>query len=404
MFKSKDLIKMTQQKHHEAMAAALASGDSEQYANALADFSADLAESIAQEASREAAMSANDAAIMAARGKRQLTSTEMSYYNGLIEAAAGDKGVNGIANYKVAMPETVVERVLEAIAHDHPLLDRINMVNTTFLTKFLLPKSGVEKASWGAIDAAATKTLAAELTAVDVTLCKLTAVLFISKDVIKLGPQWLDQYIVAILNESLACGAEAAVIKGSGKDQPIGMIKNVSSTATVTGGVWPDKSQVDLTELTAEAMGALVAELAKNPVDPTKSRTINSADLVFIVNSQDYWKKVMPATTFRRPDGTYARDLLPIPGEIITTDELDEGEAILGLASNYFLGLGANSKDGTITKSEHYQFVEDVDTFLGKFVGNGRPADNNSFLFLDISGLKTTLPVKVEQVVAADQT
>lgn len=59
-------------------------------------------------------------------------------------------------------------------------------------------------------------------------------------------------------------------------------------------------------------------------------------DVVMIVNPQDYFQKVMPATTLMAPDGTYRNDVLPYPMRIVQTMALDRGEALLGLAYKIF--------------------------------------------------------------------
>ena len=66
---------------------------------------------------------------------------------------------------------------------------------------------------------------------------------------------------------------------------------------------------------------------------------------------------------------------------------LDEGEAILGIAKNYFMGIGAGSS-GKIEYSDEFQFLEDNRVYTTKMYGMGRPKDNNSFQYLDISKLK----------------
>ena len=76
-----------------------------------------------------------------------------------------------------------------------------------------------------------------------------------------------------------------------------------------------------------------------------------------------------------------ARDLVK------SAQHLDEGEAILGIAKNYFMGIGAGSS-GKIEYSDEFQFLEDNRVYTTKMYGMGRPKDNNSFQYLDISKLK----------------
>jgi len=147
------------------------------------------------------------------------------------------------------------------------------------------------------------------------------------------------------------------------------------------------KQAVPVTELTPQAYGELVSELAVSPNGLYRPVT----ELLLIVNPVDYLTKVMPATIFQRPDGTWARDILPLPTDIVQSAWVDEGTAILGLSKRYIMALGTG-KEGRIEYSDDYRFLEDERVYLIKLYGTGRPMDNNSFLVLDISDLKPTIP------------
>ena len=64
-----------------------------------------------------------------------------------------------------------------------------------------------------------------------------------------------------------------------------------------------------------------------------------------------------------------------------------QGKAVIGIADRYFAVLGTG-RDGKIDYSDEYQFLEDDRIYLTKLYGTGRPIDNTSFLYLDISGIK----------------
>lgn len=106
-----------------------------------------------------------------------------------------------------------------------------------------------------------------------------------------------------------------------------------------------------------------------------------------LVSPEDYWKKVMPATTVQRPDGTFANNVLPYPTEIIQTEALTKGEAILGIAEQYFAGIGTG-KEGTIEYDDSVRFLKRERVYAAFLYGNGRPKDNSSFLLLDINELQ----------------
>ena len=132
-------------------------------------------------------------------------------------------------------------------------------------------------------------------------------------------------------------------------------------------------------------------------MDENKARTIS--DLVMIVNPFDYYKKVMPATTIQLPDGTYKNNVLPYPTTIVQSTQVAEGEAVLGLAKKYAMGIGTGTKDGKIEYSDEYKFLEDERYYIIKLIGNGQALDDNAFILLDITNLEDmTLNVTVKEV------
>lgn len=166
---------------------------------------------------------------------------------------------------------------------------------------------------------------------------------------------------------------ESAIVDGDGNGKPIGMTRDISDTASVVGGAYPRMTAVKLEKLDPAPLGNIVAKLARDPVDATKARAIDPGDLIFLCNPFDYWQKIMPATSFRRPDGTWAHDILPIPAETMQTAALESGKAVLGIASRYFAGLGATGKDGTIVQDDSVRFFEDERAYKAKLQGNARP-------------------------------
>lgn len=110
-------------------------------------------------------------------------------------------------------------------------------------------------------------------------------------------------------------------------------------------------------------------------------------DVIMIVNPVDYWQRVMPATTIQRPDGTFANNVLPYPTEVVQSEEVPSGKAVMGIAGQYFMGIGTG-KDGVIEYDDSYKFLQRERVYAAYLYGNGKPKDNNSFLVLDISELQ----------------
>lgn len=334
-----------------------------------------------------------DTRVLTARGCRQLTSEEKKYYQALGEAMKAKDAKQAISNLDVVMPETVIDSVFEDLRTNHPLLSRIDFVPTNGAIRMLMNTNGYQEAAWGELCDSIVKELTSGFREVDTTLLKLSAFLPVCKAMLDLGPQWLDRYVREILYEALANGLEYGIVDGDGNGKPIGMTRQVGDGVTVTGGVYPKKNTVSVADLSPATIGKLIAQLAMDENGKTRAVT----DVILLVNTQDYFEKVMPATTIMAPDGTYRNDVLPYPMSVIPTAALkDRGEAVIGIARRYFAAAGSN-RNGNIEYSDHAKFLEDKRVYLVKLYANGMPKDNNAFLRLDISGL-TPLVWKMVQV------
>ena len=331
-----------------------------------------------------------DATILASRGIRQLTSAEKEFYQAWIDSAKSPNPKQALVDIDKAMPETVIDSVIEDMREAHPLLSAIDFINCQGAIKMIVNADNIDLATWDALTTAISTELAGKIDVIDMTMAKLTAFIPVSKDMLDLGPVWLDNYVRIILSEASAGGLEKAILKGTGKNQPIGMCKDLEGS--VQSGVYSDKTKVKLTTLDPVEYCTAVAPLAKKPDDVGGYRAV--PEVMFVVNPVDYIKKVLPSSTVRAADGTYKNNIFPYPTKVIQSSALDEGEGIMGLAKKYFMGVAAGSS-GKIEYSDEYQFLEDNRIYITKMYGMGRPKDNNAFQYMDLTALKP-LPLKVE--------
>lgn len=333
-----------------------------------------------------------DKGVLTARGARQLTSEEKQYYQRLGDAMKAADPKQALVDANLVMPETVIAAVFDELQTEHPLLSRIDFIPTGGAVKMLLNTNGYQQAAWGKLCDEIIKELTGGFKAVDTTLLKLSAFIPVCKATLELGAEWLDSFIRQTLYEAIANGLEYGILKGDGNESPIGMVRDVSEGVSVVGGVYPEKAKVKLNDLQKETVGNLIAMLA---IDGNgKPREVR--DLVLVVNPQDYFQKVMPATTLATPIGGYANDVLPYPISIVQSAALSRGEAVLGIGYKYFAAVGMD-RSGRIEYSDHYRFLEDERVYLAKLYANGFPMDNNAFLYLDISDLQPMV-YKVETV------
>lgn len=334
-----------------------------------------------------------DSTILAARGVRQLTSTEKKYYSKVIAAMKSADPKAAISNISDAWPTTTINEVLEDIKTAHPLLEKIDFMNTTAVTTWLYNTQGEQSAVWGELTSQITEELSGSIAVANMTLCKLSAYFIIPNDVLDLGPAWVDVYIRSTLTEAWAVGMEAAAVDGTGKDQPIGMTRQVGTGTNRTGGVtlvdgeFPRKTAIEVENLDPVTIGNLMSKISVAPNG--KQRVVGVP--ILVVNPVDYYKIIFPATTIRVFNGGYANNVLPIPCDIVISTAVPDNHAVFGIPRRYFMGVGLG-KNGKIETSDQYKFLEDQTTYKIKGYGNGFPKDNNAFLYLDITNLKPTYP------------
>lgn len=393
--KNPDLVNQKKNEIMEKLNQALKEGNEEGFAQAFMDFTDHIQQSIIDEA--KGIVQATDTNVLIGRGVRQLTSKENEFYQKTIDAMKSSNPKQALTDLNVVMPETIIDAVFKDLKEQHELLSVINFQNTSAITKMLLNTHGNQLATWDKLCTAIVTELTSGFKMIDMTLNKLSAFIPVCKDMLDLGPAWLDRYVRTILSEAIAFGLEEAIINGTGKDQPIGMNRQVGDDVTVTGGVYPLKETKSVTALDPVTYGKLLADMTKVPKGDEKFISRVVSNVIMIVNPTDYLKKIMPATTIRGTDGLYRNNVLPFPTRIIQSVQMPEGRAIIGLADRYFMGVGT-AKSGKIEYSDDYRFLEDERVYLTKLYGHGQALDDNAFVYADISELEpANVKVKVVQ-------
>ena len=349
-------------------------GNEESFSAAMVSLSKEIQDKILEEATAKN----QDQLVLMNRGQRVLTTQETKFYNEVVNN-------EGFAGVEELVPATVFERVFEDLEQSHPLLQKITFVNTTGVTEWIVSR-GVNPAWWGKLCEAVKKVLDNGFDVINMKQFKLSGYIPVCKAMLDLGPVWLDRYVRTVLVESLRIALEQAIVDGTGKDMPVGMMRDMSKQ---TSGEYAEKIAEPITALDAATMGSLMARLSKfniEGVDDPIYRNVNPSDVVLIVNPTDYWSKVFPAKTVLTANGEYVQ-VLPVPVSDLQSTAVPEGKAVIGVASDYFMGVGSTLK---IEASDEYHFVEDERIYLAKQYANGQPKRNDSFIVLDISALGTT--------------
>ena len=334
-----------------------------------------------------------DQSVLQARGVRQLTTEESNYYQAFAKAARSANPKQALENLDVVMPETIISSVLDDLRSEHPLLSHLQFTTTGGAIRMMVNTDGYQEAAWGDLCDSIVKELTSGFKEIDAGLFKLSAFIPVCNAMLDLGPAWLDTYIRALLYEAIANGLEVGIVVGDGDKKPIGMIRDVGANVAVGGGKYPEKAKIKVTDLETTTIGNLISLV----VITANGKNRKAKNLILLVNPQDYYQLVMPATTVRAPDGTYRNDVLPYPITIIETAALSRGEAVFGMGRQYFAAVGMG-KDGRIEYDDSVRFLEDQRVYKAKLYANGLPLDNNGFLHLDVSGLQpmtyhvTTVP------------
>ena len=390
--RNNDLVNQESKKFMQKMVEALQNNDAEAAAKAMQEMQNGICNVIEQEF--EQYKGVGDMEVLQSRGLRKLTSEEIDWYQKFIGAVkTGAK--QEITNLTAAMPVTIIDRVIDDMKKNHPLLSAINIQDAAGAMKLVM--NGVQMASklggWGKITGEISKELKGQIKIIDVTVAKYTAYFIIPKDFVKFNftfaPMWVDQYIRIILSESIAFGLEKTIISGDGSDQFIGMIMNLSSNQE---GVYSAKEPTKITNFDEE-YAAVVAKLAKDPEGDDRM----VPEVLLVVNTQDYIKKI------RRIQntliyGTGAIDLInnTYPTKVVQSSMMPEGKASAGIARNYFAAINGGTS-GIIEFDDSNQFLEDNRIYTTRVYGNGRPIDNASFEYLDISEVEApALPVLIK--------
>lgn len=384
-----DAAKAKKDELYNGVTAALASGNEDQIKAAMLEL---------QEYNKSELMSIyndyeadKDEAVLEARGVKALTSEETKFWNQLIDDAkmrfrnsSSDGVYTGITEL---LPKTEYYSIVEELKQEHPLLSAIKFTNTSAVTKWTIDNSAEQRATWDVLNTPITTALeGGPFITIDLTLCKLTAYIFVSNDMLDLGPRWVAAYATTLLKEAVWLGLEYAIVAGNGKNCPIGMISDYKKPFDATTG-YPVRTAVKCTGFTKEFYGEMLSAMSIK--DNGRTRGISS--VLLVVNPTDYFTKIFPATTALTTEWKYVNGIFPFPTQVIQSTAVPQGHAVMGIASDYFMGLGS-AKGGKLEYSDEYKFLEDLRTYKIKVYANGRPMQYNGFQYLDITALEEVFP------------
>ena len=359
-----------------AFAKAMQEGTEEQQKVALNEMLESLALDVKNDIMQQVNTQMADNAVLQSRGQNVLTSEEREFFNVVIEEG-GFKDTD-------TLPKTTQERVFEDIKEEHPLLTHLGLQNLGAVTEFIYgDPEGM--AVWGPLFGEIKGQLNATFRKEKIEQLKLTAFIPIAKDMLKLGPEWIERYVRTILVEAMSVGLERGFIAGRGQtqDEPIGLLKNVDKE---TGAVTDKTSAGTLTfkpgRTTINEMKDVVKKLSIRPVGKDQEEKVRkvAGKVVMVTNPFDTFD-IQANATVQNANGLYVTNL---PFNPIMTESVfvPEGKVVFFVKGEYIAAVGGGLEVKRYTET---LALEDADVFIGKQFATGKPKDNYAAQVYDLN-------------------
>ncbi len=333
---------------------------------------------IIAEIQEQALKTESDESYAKAMGLRVLSKEEKDFY----EVLKNDPKQAVTGNQIDIMPTSIIDITLEDIKKESGLLSYINFAPANVKKWITASKTGVY--SWGALTDKIKGELTASFAVLNMEVAKLTVYMIIPKAIKDLALPFVDKYCRAVLKEQLNDGLEYGALQGTGKDEPVGIYKQIAKTNE--DGTHQDKTvNTNLTSFKPKALAEAKKYLTKNG-----NRTIDK--LVLVCHPNDEADYVAPAIYDAEGRNISSYKNL----EVVACANNPEGKAALLLPKKYTMGLtGLGFKDYDQTLA-----LDDADVIIGKGYANGRASDDNVAYVFDVTKLEEYVPiVKVVETV-----
>ncbi|TKI74443.1 phage major capsid protein [Bacillus mycoides] len=350
-----------------AFAKATQEGSAEEQSVALNSMIEALATDVRSDILNQVNESMVDRSIMQSRGANVLTSEEMKFFNAVVEEG-GFKSTE-------TLPKTTQERIFDDLVEDHPFLQHVGLENLGAVTEFIYgdPEGA---AVWGPLFDGIKGQLNATFRKDSISQLKLTAFIPLANDMLKLGPVWVERYVRTMITEAMKVGLERGFVAGTGKNEPIGLLKDPSGS--VVDGVYPDKKPVGTLTFepgrkTINELKGVVKLLAKklNADGSDADRPKNIAGKVVMVTNPFDTFDIQASATIQNAAGVYVTSL---PFNPILTESVfvPQGKVLFFVKGQYVAAMGGTEP---IKKYEETLALEDATVYIAKQYATGKPKD-----------------------------
>ncbi|KUH44882.1 phage major capsid protein [Bacillus mycoides] len=325
-----------------------------------------------------------DRSIMQSRGSNVLTSEEMKFFNAVVQDG-------GFKDTEI-LPKTTQERIFDDLVDGHPFLQHVGLENLGAVTEFIYgdPEGA---AVWGPLFGDIQGQLNATFRKEPITQLKLTAFIPLSNDMLNLGPVWVERYVRTMITEAMAVGLERGFVIGTGKNEPIGLLKDPSGN--VVGGVYPDKKvagtltfepgRKTINEL-KNVVKLLAKKLKADGKDADKPKNI-AGKVVMVTNPFDTFDVQANATTLNAA-GVYVTSLPfnPTPTESVF---VPQGKVLFFVKGEYIAAMGGTEP---IKKFDQTLALEDATLYIAKQYATGKPKDKYAAQVYELKVAETSTP------------
>jgi len=346
---------------------------SEELEVAFNDMFAALQTDLTEQITNEARNEAHDAQILAARGQNVLTSEERKFFNAVV--------LEGGFKEDTILPITTQERVFEDLVTEHPLLTVIGLQDLGAITRFIY-SDPTKTYAWGALFGEIKGQVNTAFREEQIGQLKLTAFAAIPKDMLELGPEYVERYVRELLVESYSVGLEYGLVNGRGpaQNEPVGLMKNVDSS---TGAVTDKTSSGTLTfapsefgQVVAGELHDVIKALSKDAKDKPR-KVLNK--IVMLVNPIDAIS-VQARNTIQTSNGQWVT-ALPYNIQVVESEEIPEKKALFFVKGAYLAAIAGGYK---LNKFDQTLAIEDAMLYTIKQFANGKPKDNKTALLYDL--------------------
>lgn len=356
-------------------AKATAEGTPEEQSEALNGMLNALANDVQNDIMSKVHTEMADTSIMQSRGQNVLTSEERKFFNAVIE--------EGGFKETETLPKTTQERIFEDLTEAHPILQALGLQSLGAVTEFIY--SDPEGAAvWGPLFGEIQGQLNATFRKESISQLKLTAFIPISNDMLKLGPAWVERYVRTILAEAMAVGLERGFVAGTGKDEPIGLLKDLEGSVTL--GVYPDKASAGTLTFkpgrtTIDELKGVVEKLSIRLVGKDKTKKVRNVSdkVVMVLNPFDSFG-IKANSTSMNANGVYVTSL-PFNPKIVESAFVPKGKVLFFVQGQYLAALGGSDP---IKKYDQTMALEDATLYITKQYATGKPLDNYAAQVYDL--------------------